>query len=68
LKGEVAKAIAAGNNAASTSDHESIVSRLKSEAAQAHAELLEAQALVQKSMFPILASSVQIFFFFFCKE
>ncbi|KAK9924452.1 hypothetical protein M0R45_032819 [Rubus argutus] len=48
LKGEVAKAITAGNNAASTSDHESIVSRLKSEAAQAHAELLEAQALVQK--------------------
>ncbi|XP_050378448.1 uncharacterized protein LOC126795718 [Argentina anserina] len=47
LKTEVAKAttIAAKDNAASTSDHVTTVSRLKSEVAQAHEEFLEAKAL-----------------------
>nr|XP_011467761.1 PREDICTED: uncharacterized protein LOC101313631 isoform X1 [Fragaria vesca subsp. vesca] len=50
LKTEVAKikAIASEENAASSSDHETTISRLKSEVAQAHAELLQAKALKSK--------------------
>ncbi|XP_040371544.1 uncharacterized protein LOC112189585 isoform X2 [Rosa chinensis] len=49
LQDEVAKLIIAKNGAPlSISEHEALVSQIKSEAAQAHAELLEAEGIVPK--------------------
>lgn len=60
LQDEVAKALIAKKSAPlSISEHEAIVSEVKSEAAQAHSEMLEAVGLVPKSMFRI---SVNCFF------
>lgn len=54
LQDEVAKAIIANQGAPlSVSEHEAIVSEIKSKAAEAHAELVEAVGLVSKSMFRI---------------
>jgi len=51
LQDEVAKVIIAKNGAPLTiSEHDSIVSKIKTEAEQAHAEMLEAMDLVPKSM------------------
>lgn len=59
LQDKVAKLIIAKNGAPlSISEHEALVSQIKSEAAQAHAELLEAEGIVPKSMFPFLISLV----------
>lgn len=49
---DVAKAIIAKNGAPlSISEHDEIVCQIKSEAAQAHAEMLESMGMVPKSMF-----------------
>lgn len=63
LQDEVAKLIIAKNGAPlSISEHEAIVSQVKSDAAQAHAELLEAEGIMPKSMFPFLISLVHCIF------
>ncbi|KAK4602191.1 hypothetical protein RGQ29_011297 [Quercus rubra] len=49
LQDEVAKAIIAKSGALSIAEHDAIVSQIKSEAAQAHAERLDAMGLVSKS-------------------
>lgn len=59
LQDEVAKLIIAKNGAPlSISEHEALVSQIKTEAAQAHAQLLEAEGIMPKSMFPFLISLV----------
>lgn len=51
VQDEVAKAIIAKNGASlSVSEHEALVSQIKKEAAQAHAEMMEAIGMVSKSM------------------
>ncbi|KAM3712537.1 hypothetical protein ACB098_01G189100 [Castanea mollissima] len=49
LQDEVAKAIIAKSGALSIAEHDAIVSQIKSEAAQAHAERLDAMGMVSKS-------------------
>jgi hypothetical protein len=50
----VAKAIIAKNGVPlSISEHEAIISRIKSDAAQAHSEMLDAKGMVSKSKFRI---------------
>ena len=52
LQDETAKAIIAQNSAPILiSEHEPTVSKIKTEVAQAHAEMLEAISIVPKSMF-----------------
>ena len=52
MQDEVAKAIIAKNGEPlSISEHEAIVSEIKTEAAQAHAEMLESKGMVPKGMF-----------------
>lgn len=59
LQDEVAKLIIAKNGAPlSISEHEALVSQIKTEAAQAHAQLLEVEGIMPKSMFPFLISLV----------
>lgn len=49
---EVAKAVIAKNGVPlSISEHEALVSQIKSEAAQAHAEMLESKGMIPNSMF-----------------
>ena len=51
VQDEVAKAIIAKNGAPfSISEHDAMVSQIKKEAAQAHAEMLAAMGMVHKSM------------------
>lgn len=45
----MAKAIIAKSGALSIAEHDAIVSQIKSEAAQAHAERLDAMGMVSKS-------------------
>lgn len=49
MKDDIAKAIIASGGALSISEQEAIVSHTKSEAAQAHAKLLESKAMLLKS-------------------
>lgn len=52
LQDEVAKAIIENSGAPlSISEHEAVVSKIKIDAARAHAEILEAMGAVPKSMF-----------------
>lgn len=52
LQDKVAKAILEKNGAhLSISEHEAIVSKIKSDAAQAHVEILEGMGAIPKSMF-----------------
>lgn len=52
MQDEIAKAILAKNGAPlSISEHAAIVSQIKSDVAQAHAEILKAMGSVAKSMF-----------------
>lgn len=46
------------SNTVSFSEHASIVAQLESERAQAHAEVVEAAAMLPESKFPFLISSV----------
>lgn len=52
---EIAKAIIAKNGAPlSISEHEAVVSQIKTEAAQAHAQILESHDMVPNGMFFML--------------
>lgn len=51
LKDRIAKAIMTKKGALTISEHQAIISRIKTEADQAHAEMLVATDAVPKSMF-----------------
>ena len=51
LQDKIAKAIVANNGPLSISEHEAIVSKIKTDSAQAQTEILEAMGAVSKSMF-----------------
>jgi hypothetical protein len=65
----VAKAIIAKTGALSIAEHEAIVSQVKREAAQAHAEMLDVMGMVSKSklfiFFCFMLSCARYFFLFF---
>ena len=54
LQDKIAKAIVANNGPLSISEHEAIVSKIKTDSAQAQTEILEAMGAVSKSMFYFL--------------
>ena len=65
----MAKAIIAKTGALSIAEHEAIVSQVKREAAQAHAEMLDVMGLVSKCklfiFFCFMLSCARYFFLFF---